>query len=161
MLSIQHHYRLLNIFFNAIFFSSPLKLYCLFSPYFLKPFRYFSATFPLVKQVGGRTVINGAHLVSTKVSIFLHYKINLENLNSKSFLRAGAIRPFLVPSRLQVLIVLQHYLVKYEVLLYLVLSSEQFLTEGKFMSPSRCRRIIVVQCALVGLEEPYDPDPAL
>ena len=115
----------------------------------------------MVKQVGGRTVINWAHLVSTKVSIFLHYKINLDNLNSKLFLRAGAIRPFLVPSRLQVLSVLQRYLVKYEVLLYLVLSSEQFLTEGKFMSPSLCRRIIVVQCALVCLEEPYDPDPAL
>ena len=96
----------------------------------------------MVEQVGGETVINGARLVSTEMSIFLHFKINLDKLiylvlNSKLFLRAGAIRPFLVPSRLQVLSVLQLYLVKYEVL-YLVLSSEQFLTKGTFLSPSLC-----------------------
>ena len=65
--------------------------------------------------------------------------LNIQNTPAfKLFLRAGAIRPFLDPSRLQVLSVLQRYLVKYEVLLYLVLSSEPFLTEDTFLSPSLC-----------------------
>ena len=88
-------------------------------------------------------LLMGPHLVSTEVSIFIQYKINLDKMiylfpYSNFFLRAGAIRPFLVPSRLQVLSVLQRYFVKYEVLLYLVLSSEQFLTVETFLSPSLC-----------------------
>ena len=75
----------------------------------------------------------GPHLVSTEVSFFLHCKINLDKLiylvlNSKLFLRAGAIRPFLIPSCLQALSVFQRYLTTNITFVYLALHGNEVLS---------------------------------